>query len=224
MKQSTEVFSYIRTLGMAFLLLVSTLHNAMAEETEWKQKKNKYGISVYTKTTNLSKFKKFKADAVIDAPIQVFINLLDDPSSYVNWMDGVEESKSVKKVSDIKAFNYIVQAVPLLRDRHAVLEVDKIMADDSVTYLVEYTDESKKLMPDTNKYIPIKLMKGFYRFTKISDTQTKVEMEAVADPAGSIPAFAANMFVAKTPYKTLLNLKEITKKSAQNGDREQAAL
>lgn len=205
-----------RTLGFTLILALFSIQSATAQEAEWDQKKDKHGISVYTRTTDLSKFKQFKADAVIDAPMSLFISLLDDPSTYTRWMDGVEESKSIKKVSDVKAFSYIVQAVPLLRDRHAVLEVDKVTRGDTVTYLVEYTDESKKLMPEGRKYIPIKLMKGFYKFTKVNDKQTKVEMQAVADPAGSIPAFAANLFVAKTPYKTLLNLQDIAKNQANN--------
>lgn len=208
MKNIIIKLNVIHIFGLSLLLSLMSL-NVKAAEAEWEQKKDKHGISVYTRSTDLSKFKQFKADAVIDAPMSLFLELLDDPSTYTNWMDGVEESKSVKKVSDIKAFSYIVQAVPILRDRHAVLEVDKVANGNTVTYLVEYTEESKKLMPEDRPYIPIKLMKGFYRFTKINDKQTKVEMEAVADPAGSIPAFAANMFVAKTPYKTLLNLKEI---------------
>lgn len=200
-------YSKIRNALAAMLALVFALSNsAFAEEGVWDEKKNKNGIKVYTTDSPLSKFKMFKADTVVDAPIGSLVKILEDPSTYINWMEDIISSEVIKKVDDNKTFTYVIQAVPIIKDRHAVLEVNKVEEGDTVTYFVELTEEARKFLPKNDKYVGIALMQGFYRFTKISDDQTKVEMQAVADPAGYIPATIANLFIVKVPFNTLSSL------------------
>lgn len=174
----------------------------------WDLAKDSKGIKVYTKKTNLSKFKAFKAETVLDGPVSKYVEIMNNPATYKTWMDGVIQAKSVKKLNANKEFTYMVQTVPVLKPRHAVLEVDKNISANEAMIKVELTDVSKKMIPAHKKYVPIKLMKGTYHFKQLANGKTKVVMEAVADPAGNIPSGIANLFIVKTPFNTLKNLKK----------------
>lgn len=192
---------------LSFLLIA--LLSMQSYAVDWELGKDDDGIIVYTADSKDSKFKQLKADTVMNHPIELFKKIMNDPSSYVNWMDGVVKSNLIKRVNDNKEYTYIVQGVPVVSNRHAVLEVLKSGDDNSFRLDVEYTPDAKTLMPKNDSYVALGALKGYYKFSKVDDNHTKIEMFAHADPGGYIPSWIVNLMIVNTPYKTLKSLESL---------------
>jgi hypothetical protein len=62
--------------------------------------------------------------------------------------------------------------------------------------------------PADGKSVRITYFEGFYELKPVSGGKTEVTYQSIFDPAGSIPAWMANMAVVDTPYDLLHNMKE----------------
>ena len=60
-------------------------------------------------------------------------------------------------------------------------------------------------------------LNGHYIFSEASKGKTKIEYQIDADPGGLLPAWLAKMASRDIPLKTLVNLRNRVKKTAQAG-------
>lgn len=67
---------------------------------------------------------------------------------------------------------------------------------------------TKDRIPDDGN-IRMTYFKSHYILTPISENEVKIVFQSHADPAGDLPQSIINMFLNDTPYKTLLNIRNI---------------
>ncbi len=79
-------------------------------------------------------------------------------------------------------------------------------ADGSVT--IRMSAISSKV-PQKSGVVRMTYYEGHYHLVPVSGGQVEVTYQAVLDPAGSIPAWVANMAVVDTPYDLLANMRKI---------------
>ena len=107
---------YISTLTLIFFSL-----QVYSQNSEWGIEKNKNGIRVYTRKTDASPIKEFKAITMIDASFKTLVKILDDSDNYSNWIANCDFSKTLKKVSDGERIDYAKIKVPWpLSDRDMI--------------------------------------------------------------------------------------------------------
>ncbi|SHK74187.1 START domain-containing protein [Marinobacter antarcticus] len=114
--------------GVICALLVSAMAAATAraalpaENSEaWSLRKEAGDIRIYTTNQNDSSFQAFKAETLLDAPIEA---VMVNPASCVKWVLNCTESYSVGKGSFYDRYAYSVNDMPWpVTDRDYVLNI-----------------------------------------------------------------------------------------------------
>ncbi len=182
---------------------------------DWKLKKEKSGIAVYTRSIEGSDFDEFKAETVIEnANIYDVLNVLMDVENYVNLYPDCYNPEILEQKGKWNNIHYIVSKAPFpVKDRDGVNEITTTFDEKGNSARVTI-----KPLPD---YIPekkgiVRIQKGagFWQLTEENSNVTIV-YQYHGDPAGDIPAWLANSFVVTHPYKTMINMRNMIKSNKQ---------
>lgn len=171
-------------------------------------KKEKDGIKVYTCLTENSEFKTVKAEFILDATIDQYIDNVLDVASYHEWHYRSVNPRLLKKISDRELIYYTQVSAPWpVSNRDLILRLN--LSIDGITKVLTATLEC---IPD---YLPgvenvVRVPKSYSKmtFTPIKESKIKVDYSIHVDPGGQIPAWIANMFSTQGPYETFKNLKD----------------
>jgi uncharacterized membrane protein len=179
----------------------------------WNAEFSKNGITVYTRAVAGSDIKEFKGIGIIDAPVEVVNNVLDDIPNLANWMPDCLVSKIAEKKSDDYMILYQVIKTPWpLNSRDFTFETKIIKEKDKIIRTVKAVPHSS--FPPTGNYVRITNMTGQWTLLRQdNNTRTLATYQIKTDPAGNIPVAIANSTSKKLPYETLLRLKEQVKNS-----------
>jgi len=175
-------------------------------QTEWKLKKDTNAIKIFTRSLPNESFDEYKAQTVIDNPIEGILNeLLTAPKYFENCPSGV--SYYVKQLNDNQHVFYAHKDLPWpLKDRDLVtlLTVNKI-SDKKYKLTLE---SLPNVIPEKEKTLRIKKLMGFWLLEEI-DKKTKVTQQLFVNPEGSLPKFVVNSLLVKGPYKTFSDLRNV---------------
>lgn len=200
-------------MGRALLLLVVSLSiciNINAQTSDWKLAKNENGIQVYTRKTDASPIKEFKATVIINTDLNTLIETLNNVENYPKWMADCKYAKTLKQVNGNVRYDYIEVNVPWpLENRDIIFSYKSKL--DSNKYVAELTSQSDYIDKKEGITRIIKAT-GKWALSKKSKNEIAVTYQFLGDPEGSIPTWIINLFIVDGPYKTLGNLKEYLKK------------
>lgn len=182
----------------------------------WEAEFSKNGITVYTRAVAGSDIKEFKGIGIIDAPVEVVNNALDDIPNLANWMPDCLVSKIAEKKSDDYMILYQVIKTPWpLNSRDFTFETRIIKDKDKIIRTVKAVPHSS--YPPTGNYVRITNMTGQWTLLRQdNNTRTLATYQIKTDPAGNIPVSIANTTSKKLPYETILRLREQAKNSKYN--------
>jgi|GEM_PF-700663 len=207
------------TLQKMAIAIGVLLFSTQALSTDWKLAKSGKGISIYTKKVDGQKYSDFRGVTTVNAELRDLANLFSADYAYKEWLPDVVVSKRVSRVSETEQFIYIIQKLPVVKDRDVV--VHSISTQDPVTKALTFTVKNATgMLKESDKYVRIEKLHSTFKFIPIEADQLRVEYEVSVDPGGSIPAILANKIGVNTPYKTLLNLKKISTSLDKYSDLE----
>jgi hypothetical protein len=177
----------------------------------WNAEFSKNGITVYTRAVAGSDIKEFKGIGIIDAPVEVVNNALNDIPNLANWMPDCLVSKIAEKKSDDYMILYQVIKTPWpLNSRDFTFETRIIKDNDKIIRTVKAVPHPS--YPPTANYVRITNMTGQWTLLKQdNNTRTLATYQIKTDPAGNIPVSIANKTSKKLPYETILRLREQAK-------------
>jgi len=204
------MFKKINRYLFLFILLVFQQSVIHAQE-HWKLVKETNGIKVYT-ASNKSDFKSFKGHIVLDDSIHAFVALISDVEGFTNWGYKLKQVSVLEKTSDTLQIYHAITKVPFpYKNREGVYRNTLHWNSDLQTLYVsiEILDDYKEEDPN---YVRVS-GKGFWRVLVLSTGKLDVTFQMQVNPGGKIPAWIANMFITKTPYYTLLNIRKTIKNS-----------
>ncbi len=201
---------FYKKYSYLFFLLIFQLNvfSEVAETNPWQLKKFGNGISIYTRTTENSKYKELKSVFQIKTSLSSIIALLNDFESYPQWVYRCEKSKAIKKDSDKHLIRYQSIMAPWPVDnRDMVLDVNS------------YQDEKTKIvyqkvicLPDyispVAGHVRIREFRAQWTLKPLKNGMVEVEYELLVNPGGNIPAWIVNMAVVDGPFETSVNMKE----------------
>jgi len=196
------------------ILLVMSGHSTIKTSTqqadkEWKLKKEKNGIQIYTRDAEGTKFKAFKAITTIEAPLEWVLELLMDVPHKPNWMADLQNAELLEIVGDHEQIEYYESEVPgPFRDRDIILRA-RVIRESDTKIIIAY-DGEPNFLPEKEKYVRITTASGKWILTSMTEEQTQVEYGMLLDPGGNLPAWIVNLFIVDGPMETLTNLKEMT--------------
>lgn len=190
------------------------------EERDWKLRKQKNGIEVFSKDSDGSAFESFRAKTTLSCSIETFVAALQDLEAMPEWAYSVSYVKVLEEKGDTLQIYYSEASAPFpFSNRDGIYQNCYRWKKDKQILRVEI-----KLLPD---YLPVNdgmvrvKGEGFWLVTVSDDGKLDILFQMQVDPGGNIPAWLANLFTDETPYQSLFKLREMIKKEkyqSQNFD------
>ena len=161
-------------------------------------------VKVSRKTVKGSPLFAFRGITEANIPLDILIGTFTDPKQRRHWVDRYDEHVTFKK-TELSETYWIHFKLPVVSDRDYVLKSDAIVDKDKGIIQVKIKSVKHDKYPP--KCCVRAEVKGtYYKFTALSPTRTRLEVEVHTDPKGLLPSWVVNLIQEKWPSKTLSRL------------------
>jgi len=183
--------------------------SAVSQEDEWKLKKDKGGITIYTRSVENTNINEFRAYSKINSSAETIFNIILDVENYTKWIEDVNYSEKLYQEENRIGMYYQLGLPWPIKDRDITLiSVFEELPDGSILFQLS---NSSSLKEEDEDFIRIKEIRGHWLIKPIDKENCDVTYQFLADPEGSLPAWVINIFVVDGPFKTLQNLDDYAK-------------
>lgn len=184
---------------------------------QWNLEKDKDGIKVYTRPEPGSKFKAFKGETEVIAPLEAVSALIEDVEQFDDWDEDVQEIRVLERSAGKSLKYYVVYDLPWpIQDRDLCVEA-LFSVDNEKGNTVLSSKSIPESVPANEDFVRITEYWQHWILEQKENGIIRITVEGFADPAGDIPAWIANMAITDTPLNML---KEIRKKfSLSEGEK-----
>ncbi len=177
----------------------------------WSHIKNKNNHSIYVSDTPWSRYRTFKAETVIDQPIEVLMEVLLDVDGFASWLPDCLQSRHLKTLGADKfeghfLVHVIWDSIWPITNRDFVIEVVTSMdwkTEEITVELISVDDSDVPVAEGTKR---LKKFYSRYHFSIVDRNRTHVTYSMVVDPDLPFPSRIAEIQTAPIPYKTLEGL------------------
>ncbi len=182
-----------------------------SQDTNWELRKNEEGIKIYTRKKTDLKIIEFKATAIFDGSVSSLVSVLKDVESYHKWMTDLTIAKKLKTINENEWYTYYMADAPWpLNDRDIIYLVRLVKIKGSTIISLESKPD---FVPETKDYVRIKIAKGKWVFTPVSENKTQIIYRFFIDFGKNVPMWIMNLFIVDGPYNTIKDLKLTAVKS-----------
>lgn len=182
----------------------------------WNFIKEKKDHKVFVSETPWSRYRTFKAETVIEQPIEVLMEVMLDVDGFAAWLPDCLQSRHLKTLGKdkfeghflvhviwdsiwpITNRDFVIEVVTHLDWKTMIITVELISVDDSDVPVAEGTKRLKKFY-------------SRYQYSVVDRNHTHVTYSMVVDPDLPFPSRIAEIQTAPIPYKTLVSLAERAK-------------
>jgi len=200
----TKILMWVFVVLSVFLTPPDSLYGwELAKE----DKKNE--IEVYTRRVEASNFKEYRAVMKVKTSLSSLVALVDDISACHSWIDTCREGRLLKRISPKETYNYTINDAPWpVSDRDAAV-LNTISQDPKNRIVTIKIEGVPEYIPPQKGLVRVKMIKGYWQFTPLENSCTKVVYQVHNDPGGDLPSWLVNSVAVSQPYNTLLNMKKI---------------
>lgn len=194
-----------KTFFCCFVLVCMPVQAGQVNEREWTLQKDENGIKIYSRV-HKSGYEMTKLEAVVDYDLHQLLAINTDVSRLKDWMDSAKGSELVLSVSPREYVVRMTWDIPApFYDRDSVAR--SVITQDLPTkeVLLSYKTE-KGLVATTLEYVRMDEAIGYWRYTPVSRSRTKVEYTCLTMPGGELVPFWANMKAVEAPWNTFRNM------------------
>ena len=169
---------------------------------------NKQNIKVWTYQDTANPVVLYKAETHFDVPIEKATALILDVEQAPKWVPYMGSVKVLSRDDSKGEFLlYMVLDFPFpLKDRDLVVKGK--MSKDAQGMIHIQNKAVNQGYPLNPNYVRLSRYEGDWTFQKLGKQKVKVSTYGYADPEGSIPLSAVNLFVEQQPYQMLLKMKD----------------
>ncbi len=203
----------MRILSLAFALLAATLvTTAWSNDEPWKLEKDKDGIQVYTRAVDGWSIREIRGIVRLPARLSSAVAVVCDVAAAHELNDVIAAAEVRQRDSDTRYQVYSSMKMPWPINDREILNQREITQDES-TLAVTVTDIAIEDQAPPKKGV-VRIVKSRQQWivTPGQDGQVTVEMRALTDPAGPIPAPIVNTMSVGAPFKTMSKLKELVQR------------
>ncbi|RZU48205.1 hypothetical protein EV700_0106 [Fluviicoccus keumensis] len=190
---------------------------------EWRLIKNdtRKNIKAWDKRDDDKKYRSFKLDLIIDAPLETVARAYFDIEYYPRWFWEVQESRILKKVSDTEFYYYVVHRAPVSQpDRDAIIHAVIEPYTAKKGYALFKLEAKPDYMPPRPPLVRMNAEDMIIKWTPQPDGTTREEVEGYIDPGGKIPAWAINAVQRQAPYYTVMGLQRVVQTERFKNSKE----
>ncbi len=183
--------------------------SAVSQENEWQLKKEKDGITIYTRSVENTNIKEFRASTKLNSSTETIFDIILDVENYGKWIEDVNHSEKLYQEENRIGMYYQLGLPWPIQDRDITLiSVFEELPDNSILFQLSNSSSLKEVDED---FIRIKEIRGRWLIKPIDKENCEVTYQFLADPEGSLPAWVINIFIVDGPFKTLQNLNDYAK-------------
>ncbi|NAS31152.1 lipid-binding protein [Flavobacteriaceae bacterium R38] len=190
-----------------FLFLIT--FNSYSQE--WKLKKDKKGIKVYTRKLKTTKLCEFKATTLIKTTLETALNTITDGDNLWKWNYKTSESKTIAKLSENEFIVWMENDFTWpVKNRDNVSRL-KVIALKDGGYRVNISAEHPNTVALIRGNIRITKFEGYWLLIPRGE-YVEITQQVYGDPKGKLPYWIINNILTAAPYHSFSNLKELLEK------------
>ncbi|WP_144822703.1 START domain-containing protein [Marinobacter piscensis] len=180
-----------------------------AEDSDaWELREEAGNIRVYTMDRDGSSFQAFKAEALLDAPINAVVAVMNNPKSCIEWLLNCTESYAVGKSSFHDRYVYSVNNMPWpVTDRDYVLNIHTT-GNKATGEVVVNMSAAPDMQANRSNRVRVEQSDTRYRFIPEGDTTRMVWLQHT-DPNGTLPGWLVNSLLIDIPLESTKKLERI---------------
>ena len=193
-----------------FIFIFLFLISQAKADSSWELSLNKEGIQVYTRTLDKAVSKEYRAVMYLkDVKLNSLVSLLNDTSSYTQWMHNVIEAKILKLVSYKERYTYTIIDAPWpVSDRDTI--VHGLISQDPQNHTVRIDLKGQEdFLPKQEGCVRVLQLRGHWLFKPMPNGVVMIVYQMYDEPGGSLPDWLANASVTDLPFETFRKMKKI---------------
>jgi hypothetical protein len=179
-----------------------------SEKNEWTVKKEKDGITIFSRHSDYSKFNDLRIEMDLPGTVEQLSIVLMDVNKYSDWVYATKSSAMMKRISANEVIYYSEIGTPWPAANRDFYADVKATLDQVTQTLVVSSTGMKNYQPEKKDLVRVPMSKGLWNITTQSDKRMHLEYILQLDPGGSLPGWILNTFATKAPMETFSNLKK----------------
>ncbi len=186
-------------------------------QSGWTLRKEKDGIFIYDFKSDTSKFNSIKVETELTGRVEDLLFILMDVKNHHKWAYGTKSATILKRISDKELIFYkeINSPALMVSDRDIIIRMKVIPNSTSKSINVE-SIALPNFIPAKKNLVRVPISNEKWIITPLANQRIKIRYFLQIDPGGALPPLLVNLFVAKGPYESFTNLKELLKSRAPN--------
>ena len=206
-----------RKTAFCFLLLQLGFGGLVAQaQEEWKQIRDKDGITVFTRSNPNMDFKEFRSSMIVDATLDQFLAVLYDVEGLADWGYNVKTVSLLRREADSIQVYYAVAKAPFPYKNRDGVYLNRFSWNPEEKQLDVEIDLVEDLVPEKDNLVRMEGY-GLWRVKQLESGKLEILFQMQMDPGGSIPAWMANMFAGDSPYYTLKGVRDAMQEKKYRG-------
>lgn len=200
MKSVATTFLLSCVLG---LLPPSSLAADLAEE-EWKLRKDKDSIQVYSRKIEGSAYAAVKTTTVLEnVSLASLVALIEDAEACPVWADKCAESYVQQRISETEAYVYTHNSMPFpIKDRDVLAHVQWSQNPASLEVMMESVAVSG-MLDEVRGRLRLTEATASWKFLPLDSNAVQITNEAHINPGSNLPGWVTNMLLVDTPFETM---------------------
>lgn len=189
----------------------SIAQNVTAQDNRtggWKLAKEKNGITMFTRDSDKTQIKEFRAVASIDSDLSTLVAIFLDIPAMEEWVRDCKSSQLLEEKSDQELLYYMEVKAPFPFDNRDLVQhlvVQQNSASREVTISLRNRPD---YIGSKNNIVRMPVADGFWKFKPLGNGKIDLQFQYESDPGGGIPAWIVNSFIVDSPLASISSLKE----------------
>lgn len=201
---------------LALILFFSSSANAAIlpmdfSDAQWKPAFEKKGIAVARADFPDSKISAFQAEAILDAPIEKVVGVIQDSKRRPEWTPNVEEAQVLERLSPTEWIEYWHFGTPIvISDRESIVQIKAEFDEVKKRLIVQFWSVDHPKAPKT-KRVRANVLRGTHVLWPTDDgKKTHFLYQAQTDLGGSVSKGLVRGFQKDYPYDLIQSLRKQT--------------
>jgi len=201
----------ITSIKLTGLVLCSAFASAAIGQYNWKLSKDEDGIKVFLSEVKHSKFKNIKVECTLEGTYDKLMVVLNDVNNQKSWVYNNISSTILNRISTTEFYYYTKTHLPWpMTNRDAVIHLK--MNKDSLNRFLKISSVSVPgFVPEKSDLVRVPRSNISWYVTMPTAKTISIVYIFDAEPGGSLPAWAVNLFTEKGPYESFKKLSELLK-------------
>lgn len=204
-----------QTFIKLFLLSLSLYYTAIQAQVpstvNWKQEKQANGIQVFTADVDGSNRKYIKVKAEMEGSLNKVKAVFQNIAQQKAWVYSTKQAYLLQQVDDHTLLYYNETSLPWPASNRDIA-INMKLTEDHTQHKLVITQEGQPSATPTHKgVVRIPHLSANWQFHEVAANQLLAEYYIDIDPGGSLPTWVINLFIAKGPYETFVNLRKMLK-------------